>query len=1383
MSTCKRGLASLLAALMLVGLLPVTALAEGLDDVPTDVLPETEAVDKSSETGLVPEDEPDEVIYNLLDKEITVGTDESRAEEPDYALFDENGDFTIPLEDNAFFPYQVQFTWDGETWETWFMDPDDTVEVGGHSFSVTSEQTDPTALTQLGVWMGDTYIPAYPQEKAFATEPGSQLFSLLPLQEYSLTLNLMGYFPEEMSAVPISAITGNEPINAGEGDMVMWAKGFGNDDYAIIGQDGTIDLTPEAEWNSEVALELIVGTADQLDISNVRYSVTIRLTGESSLLEAALSTTDGAEVNWIEQNYYDYAADDGAPSTLQIEVSEDEAWDGKGFVRLSCGNSAYENLDVAYFTGEYYTVEALQAAVEAGESSEITDIITTTGYEVDYSSTENVSSIFTTLWYRGERLVAVRPVNVQISISRDYISYWNFVDSGVFGSSSIYYDESAGLNVREYDARKGVEGTQSYHAEYYHNSTEVEDVSAYGVKAYVGKYSTPEDAEADGKTDIAAQLFSETGYEADYSGEGQIFTIFQPDGKILSQVKVLLNLYEPPAPSISYHALETEEGYYAAGYSGKSYADEQGVWVTEYAAEKEEYDVNGEYLFTATYYREGSAVSVEDIGTYLKVYPGIYSTIEEAEAAAQDIAGELFGSGYPAVYGGNGQSFTIFYVDGTIFDQFKVIMTPYVAPEPVIPPAPVPEEEDTYFRVNGASAESGEDFWHGEYSVWIMPADVDGYYYGYPDGDLNYGCQTVFLLKRDPDTYAMVPVDDDIIYPEFITGGDVKAYLEQMEGSGAVEQTSRVSPVAFESGKALAYSAASGSTKLKNYWVTFVTQQSGPKLYVNASNVDATKDEEGNLTREVYLDAEHSYRHDVFFANIGDTPLTGLSVELMDAENVQLNEYWSINEGSVSSLAAFDSVSQMDNIAKILLEPMRNEEGQTQSGAVSGTLVIKADMGTPETSDDQEVRIKLVGFVESGEITTDTVVDAVKYIPYASVLQTNVMGTSYGAEFKMLSGSLPDGLELYENGIIYGVPLEAGTFDFTVEAYFPGSDSTDTKEFTLTILENTDANVEATNEEGYQLLDRVPDMTGYSDQMFHSEGELDQFVQFYLDGEPLREGVDYLAEEGSTRITIRAQTFRNAGTGTHTIAAEFRTDLDDPSTLKSTAQNYTISGGGSSGSTSDGYSDDDDRTERPTQQPAQPQQPETTTPPTAADVFTDVSVADWFYPDVDWAYQNELMIGVGNNLYLPGGMISAATVVTVLARMDGVDQSQYTGAGDTDIEAGQWYSAAANWARDENILPEGPFIADPPIARAKVAVMLVNYLEHAGIDCTITGEPAAFADADLMSQEENTAFQVLYQFGIFKGVGEYCMDPQGSTTRAQLAALSHRLSVFIENQV
>lgn len=1272
MKTRKRGLTSLLAALMLVSLLPVTALAEGLEGAPMGTPPETEVSETGGESVPVPETEADEVIYNLLDAEITVGSDESRAEEPGYALFDGEGNYVIPLEDNAFFPYQVQFTWDGETWEEWFMDPEDTVEVGGHVFSVTSEQTDPTALTQIGVWMGDDYIPAYPEEKEFTSEPRIIPFSLLPLEEKDFNLNLEGYLSEELSKMKVSTIIAqaepnysSDTIAVDPNDLVVWAKGFGNDDYAIVKQDGTIDLAPDNQWDNYLTLELIVGTADQLDINNIRYTVAVQISSQNDILSADAFTEDNTAITLLDDQseYYPeyYYDQDGNPTALLLLwVDATAPWTGgNASIKLIPGTD-FSGLTMVTYTGYYSTAEELKAAVEAGASKDVTASMGEgqNGYLSDY--TEYDSQALTTLWYRGEissndlttNLVAVKPMYIRMRKMGDscnpLYSIYNAQNKSVGSWEDSQWEDGVQYYKYRLTCNLSVSDTYYLRMHYSYNGEYVEDAATY-VKSYCGVYGSMEEAEADNQEDITAQLFGEKGYGADYSA---------------------------------------------------------------------------------------------------------------------------------------GQSFSVFRVaDGSKIRQFEVSLLPY---ETQLPAEPEPnDEEDTYFHADSASASSGEAYDYDEYNVWSMPGDMDGYYFGYPDGELNYGCQTIFLL--DDDSAA---VTDSTIYPKFTTGNGVKAYLEHGDGESAVEQTSEVSSVAFESGKALAYSASSGSTRLKNYWVTFVTQQSGPKLYVNAANVEDTKDENGNLTREVYLDAYHDYHHDVFFANIGDQALTGLSVKLLDAKNVRLDEYWTIREDSVGTLAAFDSVqeSQMDNIAKIRLEPIRNEEGQVQEGEVSGTLVIKADMKTEATSDDQEIRIKLVGTAGQNRITTETIDSGVKYVPYASVIQTNLMGTSDGVSFSLLDGTLPEGIELFENGILYGVPKVRGTFTFTVVAHFDSTGETDSKEFTLVIQENTDANVEATNEDGYELLDRVPDMRTYSEQVFRSEGEIGQFVDFYLDGEKLEKDVDYTANEGSTRITIRAQTFRDAGTGTHTIAAEFRTDMDDPSTLKSTAQNYTIStGSGSGGGSSDDDDDDDNSTTvtRPEQpeQPEQPQQPVEETPQTAADVFTDVSASDWFYPDVDWAYQNELMIGVGNDLYLPGGMISSATVVTVLARMDNVDQSQYAGASAADIEAGQWYSAAAHWARAEGILPDGPFSANPPIARAQVAVMLVNYLERAGIDCTLTGEPMTFADADLMSEEENAAFQVLYQFGIFKGVGEYRMDPLGSTTRAQLAALTHRLSVFIENQV
>lgn len=203
---------------------------------------------------------------------------------------------------------------------------------------------------------------------------------------------------------------------------------------------------------------------------------------------------------------------------------------------------------------------------------------------------------------------------------------------------------------------------------------------------------------------------------------------------------------------------------------------------------------------------------------------------------------------------------------------------------------------------------------------------------------------------------------------------------------------------------------------------------------------------------------------------------------------------------------------------------------------------------------------------ESSDIITDIVADGIKYVPYSSLLQTNI--TSGTAKFSLVSGKLPDGLTLKEDGEIYGIPTETGKYMFTVKAtYSDESQAASSKEFTMTISENTDANVEAANDgaQGYKLLDAVErelDVKTIPEEgmVFRSEGPFEQFVDFYIDSDKLERDVDYIAEEGSTKITIRAQTFKNAGNGTHTLAAEFRVGGDEDGVLKRTVQNVTISG-------------------------------------------------------------------------------------------------------------------------------------------------------------------------------------------------------------------------------
>ena len=93
------------------------------------------------------------------------------------------------------------------------------------------------------------------------------------------------------------------------------------------------------------------------------------------------------------------------------------------------------------------------------------------------------------------------------------------------------------------------------------------------------------------------------------------------------------------------------------------------------------------------------------------------------------------------------------------------------------------------------------------------------------------------------------------------------------------------------------------------------------------------------------------------------------------------------------------------------------------------------------------------------------------------------------------------------------------------------------------------------------------------DQLFVSTGVLGEFQDLWLNGEKLVDGVDYTKVSGSTRITVRSQTFKNKlQEGTNTIAAEFRVNGDKNKELKRTAQNFRLEikggngGGNGSGS-------------------------------------------------------------------------------------------------------------------------------------------------------------------------------------------------------------------------
>ena len=552
------------------------------------------------------------------------------------------------------------------------------------------------------------------------------------------------------------------------------------------------------------------------------------------------------------------------------------------------------------------------------------------------------------------------------------------------------------------------------------------------------------------------------------------------------------------------------------------------------------YPADGEYHLVLEYYQPDGSSAPDQITA---AYRGIYASIAEAQAAgATDIKAELFSEetdgGYQADYS-QGVPFTIFV--GEDGSEGQELYQYRIKTEEGVPQL----SSSTLVWFRGLLDKDGNSV-----NCYMVDNQEDSY------GDYNY---LTILVDETADLTSLAPTFS-------LGNGGINLYAE---GSSTPEVSGK-SYHDFSKG-AVQYSAsAENKENAQNYWLQIIQAEAGEgQLYINSlADTEAETTRDGGVirsTREIFIDGLHDYVHDILLINVGTEELPQLSVELQ-SDVVELDGYWTLNGGyGLSGMTTVDttkSYGELPNLAKIRLKTKDGAEGQDASGILtikSGETVLAI--------------LTLTGTVGDPTIITDEIPDAVKYVPYGTMIQNSNKYSWNKVQYYLSGGALPNGMELKSNGEIYGVPTETGEFTFTVRMQSSNYDLEDSrKTFTLLVKENTDANVDGATDQGYTVTQRIPNISlrSTTDHTFVSEGVYDEFVDVFLDGVKLTEGVDYSSESGSTRITIRSQTLKASNqTGTHTLGVEFRTKTDN--TLKRAAQNYRVtSGSGSSGGSSGG---------------------------------------------------------------------------------------------------------------------------------------------------------------------------------------------------------------------
>ena len=174
--------------------------------------------------------------------------------------------------------------------------------------------------------------------------------------------------------------------------------------------------------------------------------------------------------------------------------------------------------------------------------------------------------------------------------------------------------------------------------------------------------------------------------------------------------------------------------------------------------------------------------------------------------------------------------------------------------------------------------------------------------------------------------------------------------------------------------------------------------------------------------------------------------------------------------------------------------------------------------------------------------------------------------------------------------------------------------------------------------------------------------------------------------------------------------------------------------------------------------------------------FPDVTEGDWFYDDVRCAYETGLMGGVGDNLFAPNSQTTRAQLVTILYRLEGEPEVSGT-SGFSDVAAGIWYTDAVAWAAENGIVngvSDTEFAPGDDITREQLAAILYRYAACQGYDVSQRADLSGFGDASSISGYAHEALSWAHAQGLVLGFEDGSLRPQGTASRAQIAAVLMR---------
>ncbi len=176
--------------------------------------------------------------------------------------------------------------------------------------------------------------------------------------------------------------------------------------------------------------------------------------------------------------------------------------------------------------------------------------------------------------------------------------------------------------------------------------------------------------------------------------------------------------------------------------------------------------------------------------------------------------------------------------------------------------------------------------------------------------------------------------------------------------------------------------------------------------------------------------------------------------------------------------------------------------------------------------------------------------------------------------------------------------------------------------------------------------------------------------------------------------------------------------------------------------------------------------------------FTDIE-NHWARENIEFVVVRGIFNGKSEEIFDPDSVLSRGMLVTVLGRLENVDTSKYDCTFD-DVGKDIYYAPYIEWARQNNIVGgvgDNKFEPERSVTRQEIAVIVARYLEYKGLELKL--DAMGYTDEASIDTWAKDAVNKVGNAGIITGVGTE-FQPKNDATRAQAATILNRIVDFLD---